>query len=119
RPLARPQAPGRSGIRPILGRTSAGGPGPVDADPRRPGRGTVFLARLAADPAGGPDHSVSRMAVLSRRPVSLGFSDSHDPDPGPDPAAGHLPPPIAGRETGHRITGTGASSRIAAGECDC
>ncbi len=67
-----------------MGGSSASVAEPAYAGSRSLGRGIVFLAGVATDPAGGPDHSVSGMDVLSCGPVPLGFSDSDDPDPEPD-----------------------------------
>src|ERR1019366_4062045 len=99
--LAEPQETDSNCIRPIVGWSSAGGAGPAYAGSGSLGRGIVFLAGVAADPAGGPDHS-----------------DSDDPNPEPDPAAGHLSPSVAGLKAGHCTAGTSRSSRVAAGGSD-
>ena len=67
-----------------MGWSSAGRPEHACAGPGSLGRGHFLAPRVAADPAGWPDHSVSGVDLFSRRPLSLGVSGSDDPDSEPD-----------------------------------
>ena len=78
--VAGPQETESNCVSTIMGWSSAGRAQPACASSGSLGRGIVSLKSVAADPAGGSDHSVSGMDVLSRGPVPLGvpvFDDPH------------------------------------------
>ena len=80
--VAGPQETESNCISTIMGWPPAGRAEHACAGSGSPGRGNFLLASVAPDPAGGSDHSVSGMEVLSRGPVPLvvglksGFANS-------------------------------------------